>query len=67
MLSLIHNLADFLAAKHVDERFRTFEELIDLAGALDGMLHRMRSERHIRTPIIRCRKCDTKDPPRNQT
>lgn len=35
----------------------SFEELIGLAGELDEMLHRIRAERHIGTPIIRCRHC----------
>ena len=34
-----------------------FEELIELAGQLDALLHHIRSERHIRTPVIRCRRC----------
>lgn len=40
----------------------SFEQLITLAGELDAMLHQIRSARHIRTPIIRCRKCGHKGP-----
>ena len=40
----------------------SFEQLIALAGELDAMLHQIRSERHIRTPIIRCRKCGHEGP-----
>ena len=40
----------------------SFEEIICLAGELDAMLHQIRSERHIRTPIIRCRKCGHEGP-----
>lgn len=46
------------------ERLRTrwhadmsFEQLIELARELDTMLHRIRSERHIHPPIIKCRRC----------
>ena len=46
------------------ERLRTrwhadmsFEQLIELARELDTMLRRIRSERHIRPPVIRCRRC----------
>jgi hypothetical protein len=35
----------------------SFSELIALRDELDAMLHRIRSERHIRTPVIRCRRC----------
>jgi hypothetical protein len=35
----------------------SLEELIGLRSELDTMLHRIRSERHIRLPIIRCRRC----------
>src|SRR5260370_41970167 len=35
----------------------SFSEMIVLRDELDVMLHRMRSERHIRTPVIRCRRC----------
>ena len=31
--------------------------MIALRDELDAMLHRIRSERHIRTPVIRCRRC----------
>jgi hypothetical protein len=31
--------------------------LIQLRNDLDTMLHRIRSERNIRTPVIRCRSC----------
>ena len=35
----------------------SFEQMVELAGELDSMLHRIRSVRQIRTPIIRCRRC----------
>jgi hypothetical protein len=35
----------------------SFGEMIALREELDAMLHRIRSERHIRTPVIRCRRC----------
>lgn len=35
----------------------SFEQLIDLRGDLDTMLQRIRSERHIRPPVIRCPYC----------
>jgi hypothetical protein len=35
----------------------SFEQMVELAGELDLMLHRIRSVRQIRTPIIRCRRC----------
>jgi hypothetical protein len=35
----------------------SFEQLIGLAAELDTMLHRIRSERHIRAPVITCRLC----------
>jgi hypothetical protein len=35
----------------------TFSEMIILRDELDAMLHRIRSERHIRTPVIKCRRC----------
>ncbi len=35
----------------------SFGEMIALRDELDAMLHRIRSERHIRTPVIRCRRC----------
>jgi len=35
----------------------SFEQLIGLAAELDTMLHHIRSERHIRPPVIRCRLC----------
>lgn len=33
------------------------EELIELAGELDAMLHQIRSDRHVHTPVIRCPYC----------
>ena len=36
--------------------------LIDLRDELDGMLHRIRTDRKIRTPIITCRHCGTTGP-----
>ena len=35
----------------------SFDQLIDLRGELDTMLHRIRSESHIRPPVIRCPHC----------
>jgi hypothetical protein len=35
----------------------SLHDLITLRDELDAMLHRIRSERHIRTPIITCRHC----------
>jgi hypothetical protein len=35
----------------------SFSEMIVLRDELDAMLHRIRSERHMRTPVIRCRRC----------
>lgn len=35
----------------------SFDELIDLSVELDTILHRIRSERHIRPPVIRCSRC----------
>jgi hypothetical protein len=35
----------------------SFSDMIALRDELDAMLHRIRSERQIRTPIIRCRRC----------
>lgn len=32
-------------------------ELIQLRDELDTMLHRIRAERHIRSPVIRCPRC----------
>ena len=32
-------------------------DMIQLRDDLDAMLHRIRSERNIRTPVIRCRSC----------
>ena len=32
-------------------------DLIQLRNDLDAMLHRIRSERNIRTPVIRCPRC----------
>jgi hypothetical protein len=34
-----------------------FAELIELRDELDAMLHRIRAERHIRPPVIRCPRC----------
>ena len=34
-----------------------FEEVIALRDQLDAMLHRIRAERHIRPPVIRCTRC----------
>ena len=34
-----------------------FAELIQLRDELDTMLHRIRAERHIRPPVIRCPRC----------
>ena len=34
-----------------------FAELIELRDELDTMLHRIRAERHIRPPVIKCRRC----------
>ena len=35
----------------------SFNELIALRDQLDAMLHRIRSELHIRPPVIRCPRC----------
>jgi hypothetical protein len=35
----------------------SFDQLIELRGELDAMLHRIRSKRNIRPPVIRCRCC----------
>ena len=35
----------------------SFVELVGLRDELDAMLHRIRSERQIRPPVIRCRRC----------
>jgi len=37
-------------------------ELMKLRDDLDAMLHRIRSERNIRTPVIRCRRCGHVEP-----
>src|ERR1039457_649758 len=34
-----------------------FAKLIELRDELDTMLHRIRAERHIRPPVIRCPQC----------
>ena len=34
-----------------------FEEMIALRDHLDAMLHQIRSDRHIRPPVIRCARC----------
>jgi hypothetical protein len=39
---------------HVD---LPFAELIELRDELDTVLHRIRAERHIRPPVIRCPQC----------
>ncbi len=39
---------------HVD---LPFAELIELRDELDTMLHRIRAERHIRPPVIKCPGC----------
>jgi hypothetical protein len=35
----------------------SFTELVELRDQLDAMLHQIRSERHISTPVIRCPRC----------
>ena len=35
----------------------SFVELVALRDELDAMLHRVRAERQIRPPVIRCRRC----------
>jgi hypothetical protein len=35
----------------------SFVELVGLRDELDTMLHRIRSERHVRPPVIRCPRC----------
>jgi hypothetical protein len=35
----------------------SIDELIELRCELDTMLHRIRSERHIRPPVIKCPRC----------
>jgi hypothetical protein len=35
----------------------SFDAIIELRDELDAMLHRIRSERHIRRPVIRCPHC----------
>jgi hypothetical protein len=37
--------------------YLSLTELMKLRDDLDAMLHRIRSERNIRTPVIRCRRC----------
>ena len=37
-------------------------ELISLRDELEGMLHRIRGSRNIRTPIITCRRCGMRGP-----
>ena len=39
----------------------SFAELIDLRDELDTMLHRIRSERHIRPPVVRRSAIDELD------
>jgi hypothetical protein len=34
-----------------------FAALIELTTELDTMLHRIRAERHIRPPVIKCPRC----------
>jgi len=40
----------------------SFGELIELCDALDAMLHQIRSERHIRSPLFTCPKCGRRGP-----
>ena len=40
----------------------SFEELIELCDALDAMLHQIRSERHISSPVFTCPKCGRRGP-----
>ena len=35
----------------------SFDELIDLRDELDAMLHRIRSEGHVRPPVFKCPRC----------
>jgi hypothetical protein len=35
----------------------SFEATIELRDELDAMLQRIRSERHIRTPVVKCPHC----------
>lgn len=35
----------------------SLDQLVELRGELDAMLHRIRSERQIRPPVIRCPRC----------
>jgi hypothetical protein len=35
----------------------SFDELVKLRDELDAMLHRIRSERHVRSPVIKCPRC----------
>lgn len=49
------DMLEILRARwHVD---LPFAELIELRDELDTMLHRIRAERHIRPPVIRCPQC----------
>jgi hypothetical protein len=38
-------------------RGMSFEAIIELRDELDAMLQRIRSERHIRTPVVKCPEC----------
>jgi hypothetical protein len=40
----------------------SFEALIELCASLDAMLHQIRSERHILSPIFTCPKCGLRGP-----
>ena len=40
----------------------SFPALIELRDSLDAMLQRIRSERHIVSPVLRCPKCGTTGP-----
>jgi hypothetical protein len=40
----------------------SFEELIELRDSLDAMLHQIRSERHIFSPVFTCPKCGRRGP-----
>ena len=40
----------------------SFEELIELRDSLDAMLHQIRSERRISSPVFTCPKCGRRGP-----
>ena len=40
----------------------SFEELIELCNSLDAALHRIRSEKHISSPVFTCPKCGRRGP-----